>query len=71
MEIDSKKQEKLVKLANVRVPKAVDAIYTVAQLAKYAPTDEQKKEIVEALTEAVDVVISRFNPEQPKPKFKL
>jgi hypothetical protein len=70
MEIDPQKQQKLVKLANVRVPRAVKAIYAVAQLAKYAPTDEQKDKIVEALTGAVDSVIAQFNPE-PKQGFKL
>lgn len=68
--IDPKKQQKLVKFANVRLPRAVKAIYAVAQLAKYEPTADQKDKIVEALTGAVDVVISQFNPE-PKQGFKL
>jgi hypothetical protein len=38
--IDPKKQQKLVKLANARVPRAVRAIYAVAQLTKYQPINE-------------------------------
>jgi hypothetical protein len=70
MEIDPQKQQKLVKLANVRVPRAVKAIYAVAQLVKYQPTGEQKNKILEALTDAVDSAVAQFNPE-PKQGFKL
>jgi len=49
------KNEKAVNLANKRVPKAIKAINLVANLASanYYLTNEQKQEIITAISDAV------------------
>lgn len=54
------KQERLVRLANARVPKAVKAISLLGNLAAYGPTEEQAQKIVSALQIAVEAVADKL-----------
>lgn len=67
-------QQKLVRLANARVNKAIKAISLVANLDAYNPTKEQVENIVGALHVAVDAVNTELQPQvasPAKPTFSL
>jgi len=54
------KQERLVRLANARVPKAVKSISLLGNLAAYGPTEEQAQKIVSAMQIAVEAVADKL-----------
>jgi hypothetical protein len=54
------REEKLLKLANKRVPKALNAIRLIGNLAAYKPTEADVTAIEQALGEAVADVLNRL-----------
>jgi hypothetical protein len=54
------KTDRLVKLANKRVPKAIKAIQLIGNLSTYGPTDKQAETILNALGEALNAAADRF-----------
>jgi len=67
------KQERGARMANKRVPKALDALRLVGELSKQELIPEHKAKIVEAISAAYDSVIAQFQPKQEstQPKFAL
>jgi hypothetical protein len=68
------KQLKLKKLSDVRVPKAIKALDLIGGLAKYEPTPQQSAQILNALSEAYEIAVAKFQPKQStqsKPSFAL
>jgi hypothetical protein len=65
------KAEKLRELAAIRVPKAVNAVNIVGNLANYAPTKTQAAFIVEQLESAVKNVKARFAGQTTDAGFQL
>ncbi len=61
-EVSNTKQQKLVKLGTIRVTRAIKALDFVGQLAKYDPTQEQKNRILNAITEAYEAALAKFDP---------
>ena len=66
------KSQKLLKLANKRVPKAIKAISLIGNFAAYGPTEAQSTFIVNALQKAVDQVKARLtNKKEDSPSFQM
>jgi len=67
------KQERGARMANKRVPKAIEALRLVGELSKQDLIPEHKAKIVEAISTAYDSVIAKFQPqpEEKKPAFSL
>lgn len=63
----TKKQERAIRMANKRVPKAIEALRLVGELSKQDLIPENKAKIVEFISTAYDSVIAQF---QPKPESK-
>ncbi len=62
------KEEKFIRLASARVPKALEAIRLVGQLssANYQYSEQAAEEVVEALREAVSEVGAKFHVPNPQ-----
>lgn len=65
------KEQKLVRLANVRVPKAIASINRIGNLASYKPSQEQSARIISALSEAIKSVSARLSGVKTGSAFSL
>lgn len=61
------KQQRGIRLANTRVPRAIKALQNVGALASYDLIPEHNAKITEAISVAYEAVLAKF---QPKPKEK-
>jgi len=68
--VNLSKQERLVRLANKRVPKAIKALQLVAALAKYNPSTPQVNSIVDRLNKEMEAVVSTLYPKPEEPEEK-
>lgn len=62
-------EQKLKRLASMRVSKAVHYVKLCGKLASYKPTDDQKKKILEALKNAVIQVSDQMSSDRPSAKL--
>lgn len=60
------REEKFRRLANRRVPKALNVIRTIGNLAAYKPTDQQTDAIMEALGGACAQLEQRLRMNKPQ-----
>jgi hypothetical protein len=68
------KQVKLAKLGTLYVTRAIKALDNVGKLPKYEPTTQQTAQILNAISEAYETAVAKFEPKQTpaeKPSFTL
>lgn len=66
------KSDRLMVLANKRIPKAIKAIELVGNLHGYNPTEEQTDKMLQALGEALSQASNRLkNAERKETSFQL
>ncbi len=64
----SPQQQKFIKLANTRVPRAIKALGSVQALAKYKPADAHIQQIIDAIGTAYVAMKDAFDNTQKDSK---
>lgn len=68
------KRQRSIRLLNQRVPKAMDSLRLVGQLANravYEYTESELQQVFAAIDESVAEMKAKFQKQEPKPRFQL